>query len=146
MKQKILIGLVVLLVIAQFFRIDKSHPPVNPKIDFATVTNVPDDINAMMKNACYDCHSHEVTYPWYTNIAPVSWWIKGHIRNGAKRLNFSEWGNYTNKQQRHQIEDCVEVLNDKRMPPKSYKFLHPEAQLSDDDRSKIVGWMESLEF
>ena len=97
MIKKLLIGLLVLLVFAQFIRISKVNPEIVHENDFITITNPPNNITTILKTSCYDCHSNETTYPWYTNISPLSWWIKHHINEGREELNFSEWGTFKEK-------------------------------------------------
>ena len=88
-KKRILFyALLALLIILQFFPIDKTNPSVDPAKDFLSVVETPAPIAEMIRNACYDCHSHETKYPSYASIAPLSFWIKGHINNGREHLNF----------------------------------------------------------
>ena len=136
--KKVSIGLLAIFVVLQFFRIDKTNPPVDSKNDFLTISQAPNDIAQMMKAACYDCHSHETKYPWYTNISPVSWWIKGHVDHGKEHLNFSEWGSYSADKAHHKLEECYEEVEGKKMPLTPYIFLHSEAWLTDEQRSQLV--------
>lgn len=145
MLKRILLGLVAVLVILQFFRIDKTNPPLDQPNDFITQTNPPQEIAALLKDACYDCHSHETKYPWYTNIAPVSWWIKDHIDEAREHLNFSIWGTYEAKKRAHKLEECYEEVEEKHMPLKSYTWMHPEAKLDESQRSKLVKWFKARE-
>ena len=139
----ILLGLVAVLIIIQFFPIDKTNPPADPAKDFITLESPPENVKAMLKASCYDCHSNHSVYPWYTNIAPVSWWIKGHINNGRKHLNFSAWGDYKQKRKDHKYEEIVEFVEEKRMPILSYTWGHPEARMSEEDREVMVSWAKS---
>lgn len=144
MLKKILLGLVAVLVIIQFFRIDKTNPPVDASQDFMTLTSPPAEIAQIMKDACYDCHSHETAYPWYTNVAPVSWWVKNHINEGREHLNFSIWGTYTEKKADHKLEECYEEVEEGKMPMDSYTWAHAEARLTDTQREQLVSWFKSL--
>ncbi|MEM7369659.1 MAG: heme-binding domain-containing protein [Bacteroidota bacterium] len=147
MKKKvvryILIGLVAVLVIIQFFGIDKSQPTIDPSKDLIAVESPPAEVATILKSACYDCHSNETSFPWYTNIAPVSWWIKGHIDHGSEHLNFSVWGDYKVKRKNHKMEEIAEEVEEKKMPLKSYTWMHPEAKLSADDRKLLEDWAKS---
>ena len=100
-------------------------------------------MQGLIKNACYDCHSHETEYPWYTNIAPLSWWIKGHIENGRDNLNFSEWGALDEREQIHNLEECEDMIKKEWMPLGSYARMHKKAQLSEQDRKDILSWIQS---
>lgn len=147
MRKKIirysLLFLVAALVIIQFFRIDKTNPEVVPAEDFMVAMAPPQDIQTLMKDACYDCHSHETIYPWYSNFAPVSWWLKDHIDHGRKHLNFSVWTTYPPKKAAHKLEECFEEVEEGEMPLKPYLITHGEARLSDTDRSKLVAWFKA---
>jgi len=138
-----LIGLLVALAVMQFFPIDKTNPPVDTAKDYITIAEPPANIANMLKAACYDCHSHEAKYPWYTSVAPVSWWVKGHIDNGRKHLNFSVWGDYSAKKVAHKLEECVEFVEETKMPLLSYIIAHPEARLSEEERADLVAWFRS---
>ncbi|MFN0016115.1 MAG: heme-binding domain-containing protein, partial [Saprospiraceae bacterium] len=89
MKKKILIALAIVLLVIQFFRPDRSVPTVDPAQDIRQVLQPPSDITTILKSACYDCHSYETRYPWYAQIAPVSWWLSGHVKGGREHLNFN---------------------------------------------------------
>ena len=136
--------LAVLLILIQIFRIDKTNPPIDEELDFISTMNPPSAIGSKIKSACYDCHSHESKYPWYTNVAPVSWWIKGHINGGRKHLNFSTWGAYVAGKKEHKIEECIEFLEKKWMPLSSYTWLHSEAKMTDEERTEMIAYFKSL--
>ncbi|MDX2134436.1 MAG: heme-binding domain-containing protein [Saprospiraceae bacterium] len=129
-----------LLVIIQFVRIDKTNPPANPENDYLSVANPPSETAQLIKTTCYDCHSNHTRYPWYSNVAPVSWLLRNHIVEGRKHLNFSEWAAYDAEKQAHKIEECAEVIGEKEMPMKGYVWMHPEARLSEAQREQLVDW------
>lgn len=147
MKKKILYAVLIVLVLAQFIRIDKTNPVAREDDDFLAITNAPDNIAMMLKNACYDCHSYQTAYPWYTSISPIGHWIKGHIKVGRQNLNFSEWGRiYNAAGHNDKIKESIEEIDYKTMPMKSYTWLHPKAKLSDDQRTELVNWLKSLDY
>jgi len=134
------LGLV--LIIMQFFTIDQNNPAANNSLDFVEITNPPHNIGLMLKSTCYDCHSYHTVYPWYTNIAPFSWIIADHIKEGRKELNFSEWGNYTAKRADHKLEESYEEVEESEMPLKEYTLIHSKARLSESDRAELVAWFK----
>ena len=144
-KRNILLAVLVLFVIAQFFGIDKNNPPTDMAKDFITIEKPPQAIATMLKNVCYDCHSNETKYPWYTNIAPVSWWIKGHIDEGREHLNYSEWATYKEKKKSHKFEEMAELVEATEMPFITYVIMHPEAKMSTEERKELVDWFKSKE-
>ena len=97
-RKKVGWGALILLLLIQVFSIDKTNPPADPQDDFMTLTAPPVEIKTILKNACYDCHSNHTEYPWYTNIEPVSWWVKGHIKNGRRQVNFLNGDNTMTKE------------------------------------------------
>lgn len=143
MKKKIVIGCMVLLVLIQFIRIDKTNPEVVMENDFIVQTNPPEHIQAILKTSCYDCHSNESTYPWYTNVAPISWWVKQHINEAREELNFSEWGTFTEKRKKHKLEEVYEEVEESEMPLKSYLIAHSEAKLTTEQKNELVAWFKA---
>ena len=144
--KKILTGLLLLLIIFQFFRIDKTTKAIDTNTDFISLLHPPDSVTTILKTACYDCHSNQPTYPWYTNIAPVSWWIKHHINEGSHHLNFSEWGNYTLKRKDHKLEECIELVEEDEMPMTSYTLMHKDAKLTKEQKALLLNWFKSTKI
>lgn len=145
MKRNILFALFGILVVIQFFPIDKTNPTTDKTKTFEAIAQPNSEVLYIMKKACYDCHSNNTDYPWYTNIAPLSWWIKEHINEGREHVNYSEWGNYSASKQAHKIEETIEVVEEKEMPMLSYWLVHWDAKLTDNERSKLVAFMKKLE-
>ena len=141
-KKNIILGILAVLVIIQFFQIDKTPVPVDASQDYLSLTNPPEAVGKLIKDACYDCHSMQTTWPWYTSIQPVGWWIRGHTRGGRIHLDFSKWADYDAGKQAHKLEECVEQMEEQLMPLKSYTWTHPEAQLSDTDRAALIAWFK----
>jgi hypothetical protein len=141
MKRKwyLIIALIILGVI-QFVRIDKSLPELNSENDFLKISSAPDHITQMIKESCYDCHSYESKYPWYAEIAPVSWYINHHINEGREHVNFSEWNIYSINRASRKLEACAEAIELKDMPLGSYTLLHSKASLNDDEIKTLSMW------
>ena len=110
---QIFIGIIIII---QFFRIDKNNIKTFPVLDFLNATKAPEDITILIKKACYDCHSNETVYPWYTNIAPISWWIKNHVNEGSHHLNFSLWETYKSKRKDKKLSECIEMIEEDLIP------------------------------
>ncbi len=139
-KRNILLTLLLAFIIIQFFPIDKTNPPIELNKDFIEITQPPAKIASDLKTMCYDCHSHETRYPWYTNIAPFSWRIKGHIDNGLKHLNFSLWSDYNEEQRLHKLDECVDMCTKHWMPTLDYKLMH--GRLSDEEYTELATFFE----
>ncbi len=145
MKKKIVRILLVLFIAIQAFRIDKTNPPVVQSQDFITMHKPSETIANTLKNSCYDCHSNTSKYPWYTNVAPVSWLIKHHINEGREELNFSEWGTFTAKRKSKKLEDIVEEVEAGEMPMTPYVLMHSEAKMSTEQREALGNYFKGLE-
>jgi hypothetical protein len=141
--KNIAIFLVFLFLAIQSIRIDKTTSPVNLDTDFIALTSANTEVSGMLKTACYDCHSNQPTYPWYTNIAPVSWWIKHHIDEGSHHLNFSIWGTYKEKRKNHKLDECIEMIEEGEMPMSSYTIMHSEAKLTDAKKMQLVEFFKA---
>lgn len=98
------------------------------------------EVGKTLARACGNCHSNQTTLPWYGHIAPVSWWLESHVRQGREALNFSHWTRYPAGVRRNELELICGVVSNGRMPPKSYTALHPEARLGDQDKKAICAW------
>lgn len=144
-RAKIIWSIVAILVIMQFFRIDKTNPPVNDADDFVKIYNTPDSIQTMIKTSCYDCHSNETVYPSYSNIAPISWVVKSHINEGRENLNFSEFGKYNDNQKRHGLEEAAEEIEKGKMPMGQYTMIHKDAKLSESQKKVLIDYFTSIE-
>jgi hypothetical protein len=141
MLKKILIALVILLVVIQFFRPDKNDSN-DQTYAISTKYEVSDHVNQILKVSCFDCHSNKTEYPWYANVQPVAWWLNGHINDGKRHLNFSEFTKRPIAIQNHKLEETIEMVEEKEMPLESYTYLglHSEANLTDDQREAIIDW------
>ena len=141
--KKIFKTLAVVLIIAfaaiQIVRADRTNPPVNA----ADVLQAPPDVQAILDRSCADCHSSNTRWPWYTNVAPVSWWIADHVKDGRKEMSFSEFNTYSPKKAAHKMEEICEQLKKGEMPLKGYTPLHPEAKLTDADKQRLCEWSSS---
>lgn len=121
----------------QFVPVETSNPPVESDAGASAPAL------AILRKACYDCHSHETRWPWYSRIAPFSWLVADHVNEGRKELNFSRWGSLSAEKRAHKLEECAEQLAKGEMPPKSYLWLHQEARLNDADRLTLERWFAS---
>lgn len=131
--KKLIAFIVVVLIGIQFIPVERTNPPVPSEID------APANIKAIFKKACYDCHSNETNWAWYTKVAPASFLVVKDVEDGRKHLNFSEWGNYTNKTKKI-MDEIWEEVREEQMPPWQYRILHSEAKLSQEEKDAIRTW------
>ncbi|WDF47780.1 heme-binding domain-containing protein [Chryseobacterium sp. KACC 21268] len=135
--KKIIFWIAVVFLGIQLIPVDRVNKAVNKKDNFVDINETPENIKTILKNACYDCHSNETTYPNYAYVAPISWTIKDHINDGRKHLNFSEWGSYNKDIKQNAIEKTIATVRDLQMPLPSYISYHPEANLTTNQRKAL---------
>jgi hypothetical protein len=91
--------------------------------------------------ACGNCHSNQTNLPWYGYVVPISWWIKSDVREGRQALNFSDWRWYSEYRRRDELQSICGVVSNGRMPPPTYKLLHPESRVAAQDKKMICAWV-----
>ena len=140
----VILGFLGLIAAIQLYRPSHSNPPVDPSRTLEAAVPVPPAIENILSRSCNDCHSDQTQWPWYSNVAPVSWIVANHVTSGRRHLNFSEWF-------RSDVDDPAEYTHQKlvsacrelklgRMPLLSYTFLHPTARLSTKDVQTFCDW------
>jgi hypothetical protein len=124
----------VALLGAQLVPVDRTNPAVESEVP------APGPVREILRRSCYDCHSHETRWPWYARVAPVSWLIRHDVTHAQEHLNFSTWNRYDAEKQKEHLEEIAEEVEEGAMPLWYYLPLHPDARLSDADRSALVEW------
>lgn len=132
---------VFVIIGIQFIRIDKTNPPINETETLEATTQIPENIKAIFKRSCDDCHSNKTVYPFYTNISPISWKVEEHIIEGRKKLNFSVWKSYENKKKSRRLNAICDEVQSGEMPMKQYLLIHWDAKLTDNDKKTICDWV-----
>jgi mono/diheme cytochrome c family protein len=128
------LGLLVLIQLVPYGR-SHANPPVVKDVTWDSAQT-----KALVRRACYDCHSNETVWPWYSNVAPVSWLVQRDVDEGREHLNFSEW----NREQRH-AKDAAASIEEGEMPMAIYLPTHPEARLTDEEtKALLAGIAKSL--
>ncbi len=144
MFSKILYWFLIVIALIQFIPVDRTNKPVDKKVNFVNVFNTPENVQEVLKKACYDCHSNETVYPDYAFVAPISWSIKHHINEGREHLNFSEWGNFNRDLKKNMLENSVKSVKDYSMPFPGYIAQHPKANLTKAERVLLVNYLEEI--
>ena len=145
MVKKILILLLVVLVVIQFIRPEKNSATAVSENDITAYYTVPENVQSILKKACYDCHSNNTEYPWYANIQPIGWWLQDHINEGKEELNFSEFGTYSAKKAAHKMEEVGEMVGEGEMPLESYTLIHKDAVLTHEEAETLIKWSKQIE-
>jgi hypothetical protein len=134
------IALVVVFVAIQAIRPAKTNPPIDQSKTIENNTQMSPEVAAVLDRACADCHSSKTTWPWYSHIAPISWYLADHVKDGRKELSMSDWGTYETRRKTRKLDEIREQVESGSMPIKSYLLLHPNAKLSDADRRLLIDW------
>lgn len=143
MKKKILWGIVIILVVMQFIRPDHNTQEagvVNAQA-INQVYQMPENVHAVLKRVCYNCHSNNSEYPWYASVMPVGYWLNHHIEEGKEHLNFDEFGSYDLGKQDKKLKHVESAIQKGWMPLDSYKWMHPEAKMTDAEKESIMSWL-----
>lgn len=142
--KKILVRVVgiafIVAVLIQVKRPERTNPPVDPAAVYTAHLSVPENVRTIITRACYDCHSNETKWPWYSNVAPVSWLVAADVVDGRKHLNFSEWGTLKPGRVIKKLSEIEGEVTDNSMPLPKYLKLHPEAVLTDADKDVLTKW------
>ena len=132
--RRVVLLLALAFVAIQFWPMPRTNPESVRSLE------VPPELEPILKGACYDCHSNNTRWPWYSRVAPVSWWVVGHVNEGREHLNFSDWPEADSKKARHQFHEIDEVLREGEMPLPRYDWLHRDAVLTDEEIQAIRTW------
>ncbi len=135
----LLIAVVLFLIAGQLIRPDRTNPQVNPTATFEVVASPAPAMASILKRACYDCHSDNTVWPWYSRIAPVSWLVADDVKEGRSHLNFSEWGLLSAEGSQKKLEAVCREVKNGEMPLWQYRLMHPEARLSQEDIKILCG-------
>jgi len=130
----LLLGAAVFVAVIQVIPARRTNPPVRSDL------RAPGEVKEILRRACYDCHSHETVWPWYSRIAPVSWWVVSHVNEARGDLNFSEWPRFDPELAGMALRDIETQVTKEKMPLPSYTILHPGARLSDAERRTLINW------
>jgi len=141
--KKVLLGILVVFILIQMIRPTKNDSR-NDINHISTVMAVPNEVREIFKTSCNDCHSNNTVYPWYSEVAPVSWYLAQHINEGKEHMNLSEWTVYNKNQQDHILKDFEEVLETHEMPLKSYLIIHKDAEMTNEQYEVLMNWVKSI--
>ena len=138
--KKILLVIVIVIIATQFIQPARNKSEQILPTDISKIYNVPENVQVILKRSCYDCHSNNTHYPWYSYIQPAGWWLASHIKRGKAELNFSEFGSYSSRKQRSKLFSISKSVEDGTMPFPSYTLIHQNSKLSKADKAIIINW------
>ena len=141
--KRIAVFLLVILIGMQFIRLKKNIASSPFPNNIATAFPLPDSVTNILKKSCYDCHSNNTQYPWYSSFQPVSGWLNHHIEEGKAEVNFDEFATYKIGRQYRKLLEIKEQLEKDEMPLSSYTLIHKDAKLNEVEKKLLIDWAES---
>lgn len=136
--------LLIALIAIQFFHPKKNTAAGDQPNALAKLFAVPENVDAILKKACNDCHSNNTVYPWYSKIQPVDWWLNNHIKDGRKELNFDEYSGRSLRFQYKKLEEIIEQVKEGEMPLNSYTWIHKDAILTQQEKDALINWADGI--
>ncbi len=140
-----LLAVAGIVVAAQFFGPARTNPAGDPAEHMYAQLKLAPDEQKVFRGACADCHTNDTRWPWYSYVAPVSWWTIDHVNHGRSHMNVSEWGKFPPRTQAALLDEMCEQVREERMPLPSYQPMHPEARFTPEQRRAFCAWTESLQ-
>ena len=145
MLKKIGLGILIVIVLLQFIPTKKNQTSIVSSNSIEQKYNTPENVQAILKKACFDCHSNNTVYPWYSHIQPIGFWLNNHINEGKEELNFSEFNSYEIKKARKKMEKVISSQEKGWMPLSSYTLIHKDATLTSTEKTIIIDWAKSVQ-
>jgi len=142
--KKIGVALIVILVGIQFIPTNTNKQDSIPKTDFRFVYNTSRKVIDVFETSCYDCHSNNTNYPWYSNLQPMRYFMDQHTLKGKEELNFSEFETYSDRMKRNKIRSIKGQIEEDKMPLSSYLLMHPKANLTKERKDIVLTFLNSL--
>jgi len=151
MRKLNMIGWLAVLVVAivlviQVIPVERNVSTVPPGQSFEKTEKVPGNVAAILKVSCYDCHSNNSRYPWYSELQPGAYFMAQHIKEGKEELNFDEFNDYSKRRKKAKIKSIISQIEKDEMPLKSYRMMHGNARLSADKKKELLDFFRDNEY
>lgn len=137
---------VAIVLVIQVIPVERNVSTVQPGQSFEKTEKVPANVAAILKVSCYDCHSNNTRYPWYSVLQPGAWFMTRHIKKGKEELNFDEFNNYSKRRKKAKIKSIISQIEKDEMPLKSYRMMHGNARLSADEKKELLDFFRDNEY
>jgi len=141
--KRAVIAAIAPLAVIQVIRPGRTNPAVDESRTIQVRTQMPADVAAILDPSRKDCHSHETRWPWYSQIAPVSWYVAYDVNKGRKEFSLSDWARCGARRTARKLKEICEQLEKGEMPPWDYSMVHPSARLSDSDKRVLCDWAKA---
>ena len=144
-KKILFIGLIIFLLMQLYQPARNESFEQDITANFTKVYNVPKNVEIILRTSCYDCHSNNTYYPWYSYIQPARFFMERHIKEGKEELNFNEFGNYSKRRQNSKLKAISKEIESNEMPLSSYTLIHKNAILTASQKKKVLDWINKIE-
>ena len=144
-KKILFIGLIIFLLMQLYQPARNISFEQDITGNFTKVYNVPKNVEIILRTSCYDCHSNNTYYPWYSYIQPVRFFMESHIKEGKENLNFNEWGNYSDRKQNNKLDRIAKQIESNEMPLSSYTLIHKNAILTASQKKEVLDWINKID-
>ena len=134
---------VAIVLVIQVIPVERNVSTVPPGQSFEKTEKVPANVAAILKVSCYDCHSNNTRYPWYSELQPGAWFMARHIKKGKEELNLDEFNDYSKRRKKAKIKSIISQIEKEEMPLKSYLLLHPDAGLTPNKKQVLLQFFQS---
>lgn len=135
---------VAIVLVIQVIPVERNVSTVPPGQSFEKTEKVPANVAAILKVSCYDCHSNNTRYPWYSELQPGAWFMARHIKKGKEELNFDEFNNYSKRRKKAKIKSIISQIEKDEMPLKSYRMMHGNTRLSADKKKELLDFFNTI--
>ena len=141
----IVASVIVVLILIQIIQPRRTNPPVIASRSLEAHVEVPPDVHAVLKRSCYDCHSSETVWPWYSHVAPVSWYVINDVNTGRSHVNFQNWEAQVNEQEgKEHLGLVCKLIREGKMPPADYRVMHKGTDVSPAETSAVCAWSQKV--
>jgi hypothetical protein len=144
--KNVTLGAIVVLALIQLIQPSRTNPQAVPSKALEAHEQVPADVQAILKRSCYDCHSNSTVWPWYSHVAPVSWYLAHHVNGGRRHVNFQDWEAQENPKEAHEhLGLTCKLVREGDMPPADYRLIHEGTRLSPSDVNTVCAWTKQFD-
>lgn len=130
--------------VIQIVRPARTNPLTDPAGTLTASAHVPAGVQDVLVRGCADCHSNDTRWPWYSNVAPISWFVIDHVNHGRRHFNYSDWAQDDRDRTPKLLKDICQLTRKGAMPMTSYLWLHPDSRLSESDVALLCDWSDAM--
>ena len=140
--KRLALVLLLLVLVIQVVRPERTNPVIDGSRTIEARTRMSPEVSAIIERSCQNCHTYKTVWPWYSQVAPMSWLVANDVKEAREHLSLSDWANYDKKKALSKLDQICEEVSEGKMPPTSYTMLHPEAKLTEEDKRILCDWVK----